>query len=75
LQDPREATIFYRDGREEKIELEVCENDMQYELAEFIRLVEEGESPDAYNERSRNAIRVLDQIRGILGIKFPNDYI
>ena len=73
LQKPQMARICLYTGEEREIPLVPIENDMQFELQEFIRLIEENGSPDKYNERSKWSILVLQQARELLGICFPND--
>lgn len=41
--------IIYRDGREEKIDVPVCENDMVYEAQEFISLIQQGKTESSVN--------------------------
>ena len=48
---------------------------MRYEIQEFARLVKSGESMDIYNQNSIITIRILDQARKIMDIRFPADEV
>lgn len=57
-------SIKYRDGREEKIEVETYENDMRYEIEEFIRLIQNGEVESKLNSfaTSRKCVEIMEAL-------------
>lgn len=56
--------ILYRDGREEKIEMEIDENDMVYEAMEFINLIKQGklESDINSHKNSRKVVEIMENL-------------
>ena len=73
ISDPREVSIRYRGGETELIYRESRENDMYYELKEFLRLIETGADTTEADNASRMTMRVMDDVRRQLGIVFPAD--
>ena len=70
--------IIYRDNTVEDIGVDQFENDMYYEIEEFIRLVENSHSEAIYSsvntlDNTLNTMAVMDKIRNQLGIVFPAD--
>lgn len=67
--------IRYRDKREEEIafELEDPSNCMNYEIAEFMRMIENKESAKEHNQYSIWEMQVMDEARRQIGIVFPAD--
>lgn len=57
-------TIKYRDGREEKLGIELYENDMRYEIEEFIKLIKIGEVESKLNSftTSRKCVEIMENI-------------
>lgn len=57
-------TIKYRDGREEKLGIELYENDMRYEIEEFIKLIKNGEVESKLNSftTSRKCVEIMENI-------------
>lgn len=57
-------TIKYRDGREEKLGIELYENDMRYEIEEFIKLIKNGEVESKLNSFtiSRKCVEIMENI-------------
>ena len=55
---------MYRDGREEKIEMEIDENDMVYEAMEFINLIKQGklESDINSHKNSRKVVEIMENL-------------
>lgn len=55
-------TIKYKDGREEKIEVDTYENDMRYEIEEFAKLIEEGRVESTLNSfaTSRKCVEIME---------------
>ncbi len=56
--------ILYRDGREEKIEMEIHKNDMVYEAMEFINLIKKGklESDINSHKNSRKVVEIMEKL-------------
>lgn len=67
---PRRMKICYNDGSEEVLETELEEQDMYYELKYFIECVQTGRGNEVPNRDSRIAMRVMDEIRRLVGIDF-----
>lgn len=67
--------IIYRDGTQEIIYKEELENDMFYELDDFIRSIKDGKIESEINtlSNSRKVIELLEIIRKQTGIKFLVD--
>jgi predicted dehydrogenase len=73
ISGPQNVKIIYRTGQEEILEIEPQNDDMRYEIKEFIRLIKSGEKIDIYNQSSKMTMEFMDQARGIMGIRFPAD--
>lgn len=69
--------IRYNDGTVEDLTVEQSLPGMYYELAEFVRLVKQGEleSPTNSHERSLLTMRTMDAIRRKIGLVYPNDML
>lgn len=67
--------IFYRTGEVEEIKVPYEEEDMKYEIEEFIQTIHQNEKESQLNtlERSRQVIRVLDEVRRQIGLVYPAD--
>lgn len=67
--------IRYRDKTWEEIDIskEGQRNNMLYEVEEFIRLVETGESAKEHNRYSLWEMQVMDEARRQMGVVFPAD--
>ena len=76
LSAPKRVTITYRDGTTEELPLEDIpfRRDLSYELAAFTHMIHEG-GEDAYNDRTRISLEVMDEARAQMGMHFPNDDI
>lgn len=70
------AKIIYRDGREDGISIEQRDNDMYYELDEFINVINSNETESMKNsyKNSLMAIEVMDKIRSQIGLEYPADF-
>lgn len=70
------AKIIYRDGREEVISINQIDNDMYYELDEFINVINSNETESMKNsyKNSLMAIEVMDKIRSQIGLEYPADF-
>lgn len=71
--EPENIKIVYRSGKEEAYRHELSNYGMQYEIQEFMRLIKSGESIEKYNENSLMTIKIIDEARRIMGIRFPAD--
>jgi len=67
--------IIYRDGWKEDISNHYIEDDLYYELAEFINTIESGELISTLNshEHSRAVMEIMDEARRQIGVKYPAD--
>lgn len=70
--------IVYRDGTVEDIGVKQYENNMYYEIEEFVKLVELSHSDAVYSsfntlENTLNTMLTMDKIRQNLNIVFPAD--
>lgn len=70
IPDTREIELHRRNGEMEVIRIEKKSNNMYYETAEFIRLIESGEDAREHNRYSQMEMKVMDEIRADAGIKF-----
>lgn len=62
-----------KDKKWEEIKINKKENNMYYEIEEFIRLVQSGESAEEHNRYSLWELAVMDEARRQMGIVFPAD--
>ena len=69
--------IVYRDGHEEIISIKQAENDMFYEVEEFISLVNNNKRESEINslEFSKNIIRIMDEARRQINLVYEADLI
>lgn len=73
---PGSAVITYNDKTTETIELSDIpfKVDLGYELKSFISMVEANNGlEDSYNNRTLTSLKMMDKIRSILDMPFPND--
>ncbi|WP_066186278.1 MULTISPECIES: Gfo/Idh/MocA family protein [Gracilibacillus] len=70
-----DVKIIYRDGTEEVLDAGQVENNMYYEAKSFVESIENQQSENMVNtwEDSLRTMRVLDQARQQLGLRFPAD--
>lgn len=73
IPDTKKIKIRYRNGQWEEIEISKKENNMYYEIEEFIRLILQKESTEEYNQFSLWELEVMDEARKQMGIVFPAD--
>lgn len=73
IPDPKTLTINYRDGQTEIIEVEKSDNNMLYEILEWVRLIESGETKNPHNQYSVWELEVMDEARRQMEIVFPAD--
>lgn len=70
IPDTREIELYRRNGGKEVFRVEKNSNNMYYEAAEFIRLIENGEDGTCHNRYSLMEMKVMDEIRKAAGIRF-----
>lgn len=70
IQDTRRIELSYRDGSKEEFLIEKEENNMFYEVKEFVRLVQTNCVEHEYKGSSLAEIEVMDEIRRASGIEF-----
>lgn len=73
IPNPQNIEIYYRDGREEHLDIQESLNNMHYEVQEFIRLIEYEEVEHPYMEYSRMEMQLMDEVRRQQEIVFPAD--
>ena len=57
IRDIDKIEVEYNDGRHEEFEREECENNMVYEIKDFINMVKKGENMEHYRAVSLNTMR------------------
>lgn len=62
--------LYLRNGKREVIMIEKHEHNMYYEVKEFIRIIESGESAEEHNKYSLMEMKMMDEIRKSSGISF-----
>ncbi len=67
--------IIFRDGRREQIPYSPSGNNMEYEIREFIRLINQSNSKHPFRQYSLNTARVIDEVRRQNGIVFDADSV
>jgi predicted dehydrogenase len=72
---PSKVELKYRDGRIEDLSREQIADNMYYEAAEFITLIQQGKMESENNslENSRITMKILDEARRQIGVVFPSD--
>lgn len=75
ISTPEKVEIFYRNGKSEDISREQLDDNMFYEAEEFITLIQQGklESNNNSLENSRITMKILDEARSQMGVRFPSD--
>lgn len=70
IEDTRRIELIKRNGQRQVFEIEKRENNMYYELADFISLVNAGEIHHPHRQYSLMEMEVMDEIRCEAGIRF-----
>lgn len=72
----KNVKIIYRNGKEEVISIKQREDDMYYELDEFINVINNKEIDSMKNSHKNSliAIELMDKIRSQIGLEFPADF-
>ena len=75
ISTPEKVDIIYRDGRSEDISREQLADNMFYEAEEFITLIQQGKTESMNNslENSTITMKILDEARSQMGVRFPSD--
>lgn len=70
IPNPRRLEIHWRNGESALYEITKEDNNMYYEVGEFIRLAEEGDDGWRHNQYSVMEMQVMDEVRRKAGIEF-----
>ena len=73
IPNPRDVTIYYRDGRIEKMSIVQCERNLEYEAKEWARMIENKDFSDIHSKYTLMSLRIMDKARKIQNIAFPAD--
>lgn len=75
ISTPEKVEILYRDGRTEDLSKEQVDDNMFYEAEEFINLIQQGKKESMNNslENSKITMKILDEARRQMGVRFPSD--
>lgn len=73
IPDIREITIVYNDGQKEHISINKHDNNMYYEVEEFIRLIQTKGNAQEHNQYSLMELSIMDETRKQMGITFQSD--
>jgi predicted dehydrogenase len=74
---PKKAAIYYRNGTVEDISQYQRNEEMYYEVNEFINLIKNGKEQSDVNSHnlSLSVMKVLDEARRQMGVVFPADSV
>lgn len=73
IPDTKKIKIRYRDKSWEEITIEKKNNNMYYEVEEFIRLIQNQEDGSEHNQYSLWELEVMDEARKQMDVVFPAD--
>lgn len=75
IHDMNKITINYRNGKTEVISVEQIEENMMYEVKEFIELINNNnlQSKINSNKNSLNTSKIMEEIRKQIGLVYPAD--
>lgn len=73
IPNPQIVSIYYRDGKKESLDIPKVENNMSYEVEEFIKLIREKRYDHPYLKNSEMEIELMDEVRKQQNIVFPAD--
>ena len=75
IPNPQTVTIYYRNGKIESLDIPKTDNNMSYEVEEFIKLIKKKEFNQSYLQNSQMEIELMDEVRTQQKIVFPADKI
>lgn len=70
LSVPSSATLFLRNAEPESLPVVGAENNMVYEVRDFVRLVRDGRILHHYADMTEAVIRITDKARSLAGVRF-----
>lgn len=71
-----ESVALHRRGEEKQVLLDNrAENNMIYEIADFVKMIRGEMTPDACNRNTRITLGIMDEIRRQNGIEFPDEQV
>lgn len=73
ISEPSELNIYYKNGEKERISIDKKQNNMYYEANEMVRLIESMGNEKDYNQYSVIEMKMMDEARKQMGIRFPAD--
>lgn len=73
IPDPQTVTVYDRRGGKEILDIPKTDNNMVYEIREFIRLIKENEYEHPYLLNSQMTMELMDEVRRQQKILFPAD--
>lgn len=73
ISSPEDIKISYKNGKEEILEVPVCENNMVYEAIAFADAIENQTDTARYHKISLLAMKLMDEVRKQQSIIFPAD--
>lgn len=71
--EPRQVTTYFRDGSVKEADIPQCDNNLEFEAAEWARLIREKDYSDIHSKYSLMALKVMDEARRQQNIVFPAD--
>lgn len=73
IADPQTVMIYDRRGKKEILDIPKTDNNMVYEVREFIRLIRENGYEHPYLQHSQMTMELMDEVRRQQEILFPAD--
>lgn len=73
ISNPREVITYFRDGSVKKADIPQHDRNLQFEAAEWARLINIGDYSDIHSKYSLMSLQVMDEARRQQGIVFPAD--
>lgn len=73
IANPQTVTLYDRRGKKEILDIPKTDNNMVYEVREFIRLIKENGYDHPYLQHSQMTMELMDEVRRQQEILFPAD--
>lgn len=73
INSPENVQILFRNGTKEILYHRETNNEMKYELEHFLRMIQDKETAEPHEQRSLNAMQLMDEMRQQCNIIFPTD--